>query len=107
MKAGRLLLVLAPVLVLGALIAHGDAPGADTMAGNWANWHLIKVTRFPAEWRKYGKSAGPVRNQKMIDEGKPDLVVAFPGGNGTADMCRRAGDAGIRTLQLERLFAEE
>lgn len=42
-----------------------------------------------------GKAAGPIRNQRMLDEGKPDLVVAFPGGRGTADMVRRAKAAGV------------
>ena len=54
---------------------------------------------FPAEWDKYGVSAGPIRNQKMIDEGKPDLVFAFPGGRGTTDMIRRAAVAGIRVVR--------
>ena len=47
------------------------------------------------DWKKYGKKAGPLRNQQMLEEGKPDLVVAFPGGNGTADMVRRAKKANI------------
>jgi len=42
---------------------------------------------FPqGEWDELGKKAGPLRNQRMLDEGKPDLVVAFPGGGGTKDM---------------------
>ena len=49
---------------------------------------------MPADWTKHGKAAGPIRNQKMLDE-CPDLVVAFPGGKGTADMVRRAMKAGI------------
>src|SRR5262249_16770583 len=46
------------------------------------------------EWDELGKKAGPLRNQRMLDEGKPDLVVAFPGGGGTKDMVRRAVQAG-------------
>lgn len=44
-------------------------------------------------------AAGPIRNQQMLDDGKPDLVVAFPGGKGTADMVRRARVAGIPTIE--------
>jgi hypothetical protein len=48
-----------------------------------------------ADWEKLGRSAGPIRNQAMLDEGRPDLVVAFPGHHGTADMVRRARAAGV------------
>ena len=51
---------------------------------------------YPAQWDVYGRRAGPIRNQEMIDEGKPDGVVAFPGGKGTADMVRRAEAAGLK-----------
>ena len=46
-----------------------------------------------------GRSAGPIRNQAMLDEGRPDLVVAFPGHHGTADIVRRARAAGIKVRQ--------
>ena len=36
----------------------------------------------------------------MLDEGKPDLVIAFPGGKGTADMARRAREAGIEVIEV-------
>ncbi len=54
---------------------------------------------FHAEWMKYGKAAGPIRNARMLAEGKPDLVVAFPGGRGTADMLRRVREAGIEVIE--------
>ena len=53
-----------------------------------------------ADWAKHGRKAGPIRNQRMIDEGRPDLVVAFPGGTGTADMVERARVAGIRVIEI-------
>ena len=49
-----------------------------------------------------GKRAGPLRNQRMLDEGKPDLVVAFPGGGGTKDMVRRAVKAGVSVHEVNR-----
>ena len=76
-------------------ICHGSARGADTLAGVVANGRGVKVTRFPADWNKHGKAAGPIRNQQMLDEFRPDIVVAFPGGTGTADMCKRAKAAGV------------
>lgn len=71
-------------------IIHGGATGADSLAAEYANRNRIKAVRFEANWRKYGRRAGPYRNQRMIDEGKPDLVLAMPGGKGTADMVARA-----------------
>lgn len=80
-------------------IMAGDAKGADSVALDWAIVTYSEFQEFKADWTKYGKSAGPIRNQQMIDEGKPDLVLAFPGGAGTADMVRRALAAGIKVIR--------
>jgi hypothetical protein len=77
-------------------IIEGGAKGADYLAARWsARNDLPNHARYPADWAIHGRAAGPVRNQRMLDEGKPDLVVAFPGGKGTADMVRRARSAGV------------
>ena len=81
------------------VIIEGGARGADFMARKFAEWAGIKVLSFPADWDKHGRAAGPLRNQRMLDEGKPDLVVAFAGGRGTADMVNRARQAGVRVLE--------
>ncbi len=81
-------------------IISGMAPGADTFAAEWAERFGFPLHKFPADWRKHGRAAGPIRNQRMIDEGKPDLVIAFPGGTGTADCVRRAEAAGIRVIRV-------
>lgn len=80
------------------LVIHGAARGADTYAGEYARRHQIPVKAFPADWRAHGKSAGPIRNRQMLEEGKPDLVVAFPGGKGTENMVRTARSAGIEVF---------
>lgn len=82
-----------------SLVIHGGARGADTLAGRWASMEKIKVHVFPANWKRDGKAAGPIRNQRMLDEGAPDLVVAFPGGRGTADMVRRATAHGVKVIR--------
>ena len=70
--------------------------GADYFASRFARARGIAEKPYPAEWSKYGKRAGMLRNQRMLDEEKViDLVVAFPGGAGTADMVRRAKLRGI------------
>ena len=76
-------------------IIQGCAKGADTLARRWAADNGIPFEDYPADWDKYGKRAGFIRNKQMLDEGKPDLVVAFPGGKGTEMMCRIAKEAGV------------
>lgn len=80
------------------VIIEGDARGADRIAGYWAQRNRIDNLKFPADWNKYGKSAGSIRNTKMLKEGKPDLVLAFPGGRGTANMIGQAQRAGVPVL---------
>ena len=83
-------------------IIHGAARGADTLADEWAQVWGIPSRAFPALWRRHGRAAGPIRNQRMLDEGKPDLVIAFPGGKGTADMVERARGAGVAVQEISR-----
>lgn len=78
------------------VIIEGGALGVDRFARNWAVAHGVDTRTFYADWDKYGKRAGPLRNARMIDEGRPDGVVAFLGGRGTADMIRQATTAGIK-----------
>lgn len=83
-------------------IIHGGATGADEWAHEWAVGSWCDVDVYPAEWQRHGKRAGPIRNARMLAEGKPDLVVAFPGGRGTADMVRRARAAGVEVVEVPR-----
>ncbi len=82
-----------------ALLIHGGARGADSLAGDWAAARGIPVQAFPADWQAHGRSAGPIRNQAMLTDGRPDGVVAFPGGYGTDDMMLRALEAGVKVWQ--------
>jgi cysteine synthase len=81
------------------IIIEGDARGADRIASNWAKARRVANLKFPANWAAYGSAAGPMRNQQMLDEGKPDIVVAFPGSSGTRDMVARARKAAIPVIQ--------
>jgi hypothetical protein len=76
-------------------VIQGGANGADRIARIWAEHNHVDWITFEADWAKHGRAAGPKRNQEMLDESKPDLVLAFPGGRGTADMIRRAREAGV------------
>lgn len=75
-------------------IRHGGARGADTLADKAAKARGIGVHVYKADWKTWGKAAGPIRNQQMIGS-HPDMVIAFPGGRGTEDARRRAIAAGI------------
>lgn len=82
-------------------IITGDARGAVHHAMLWAVARSIPCTVFTAHWQTEGLAAGPNRNARMLVEGRPDLIVAFPGGRGTADMKRRARAAGVRILEVQ------
>ena len=79
------------------IFISGRARGTDRLGERFAKTNNCKLLVFPADWDKFGKGAGPIRNQQMIDEGKPDLVVAFPTktSRGTYDMINKAKKAGL------------
>lgn len=85
-------------------IIHGAATGADSLGALWATEKGIRVLAVPANWKEYGKSAGPIRNREMLKL-EPDLVVAFPGGKGTKDMMQVARKAGIKTIAAENCIS--
>ena len=81
-------------------LIEGGARGADALAATWAKTNKIDVRTFPADWDKHGKRAGPLRNIQMLEEGKPDLVVAFPGGKGTTHMVNEARKANVPVIVM-------
>jgi hypothetical protein len=80
-------------------IVTGGAGGADYAAEVFARENGIDFAVYPADW-KLGKQAFHLRNQRMLDEERPGLVIAFPGGRGTADMKRRAVKAGVPVYEV-------
>lgn len=96
----------------GDVLIQGGAKGADAQAASIWKGLGLEVQAFPADWTRYSKGAGPIRNQQMLDEGKPEIVLAFKNEflrdqvfetyvvkakGGTEDMVRRARAAGIPT----------
>lgn len=81
------------------IIIEGGARGADRIAQQHALDMGYIVETYPANWDKYGKKAGSIRNQEMVDAGA-DICLAFPleGSIGTYDCIRRAKKAGIETI---------
>ena len=95
-----------------ALIHGAHRKGADALADQWGNKRLVAVLRFPAHWdhtprcepgcsRQTGRAAGPIRNERMIDEAKTDVAIAFPGGDGTLDTVTRARHAKVLVIDAD------
>jgi hypothetical protein len=86
------------------LLIHGDASGADRIAGEWARSSGIHACAVQALWPFYKDQrpnpAGPIRNEAMLML-QPDGVVAFPGGAGTAHMVRIAKEAGLKVMEIK------
>ena len=92
-------------------IVSGNARGADRLGERYADERWLNCMKFPAEWNKYGKGAGPIRNQEMADYA--DILVAFWDyhSSGTRDMINRATLAGLEIhiidIRKERLLWQE
>ena len=82
------------------VIVQGGARGADSLAKAWCDSLNQPCFSIPAEWATYQQSAGAIRNQQMLDWIDFECVIAFPGGNGTADMIERAKRRGLTVIEV-------
>lgn len=82
------------------VIIEGGARGADSLARQYAKDKGIQLQTFRTDWKTHGKAAKPIRNQTMIDEGNPDLVIVFSGGRYAADLIAKAKDAKIKVFEV-------
>ncbi|MDA7915275.1 DUF2493 domain-containing protein [bacterium] len=83
------------------VLIHGNARGADKLSHEWATARQVDDVRvYKADWKTHGKGAGPIRNRLMLTDGQPHVIVAFPGGNGTADMIRQGKKAGVPVYEV-------
>lgn len=93
------------------VVIEGRALGADQIAGEWANKQIrngnryIQHEMFPADWQNHGKAAGPIRNKKMLEVGKPTLILAFSNNfeasKGTKNMIEQGMKAGVLVVKIE------
>ena len=81
------------------VVIHGAARGADTLASDWAHNRNVPVEPYRAQWNTHSNASGPIRNIQMLVEGKPDIVIAFPGGKGTDNMKTQATAAGVAVVE--------
>lgn len=103
-----------------SVLVNGGARGADRLAAVY--WTKLMrlwcssavptgakpdyyVETYRADWARYGNSAGPIRNQQMLDTGL-DMLLAFPGGNGTANMIGICEGAGVPVVDGAWLAAQ-
>lgn len=84
------------------VIVFGDARGADRWAKLFAKANEYAFEEYEADWARYGKAAGPKRNQVMVDKGA-DVVLAFPKGKsvGTRDCIKKAREAKLHVIVIE------
>jgi YspA, cpYpsA-related SLOG family len=83
---------------LRMVLVEGGARGADRSDRLWAYCNRVRFVTERALWAEHGDAAGPTHNQLMIDKHKPDLCVAMPGGDGTAEMVKRCKRASIPAI---------
>lgn len=88
------------IFIAPFLIITGGANGIDSCALQWAMTRGVKFQVFQADWKRYGKRAPEQRNLDMVTEGKPNLVLCFRGGNGTARIRALAKSSGIEVIDI-------
>lgn len=85
---------------VSVLVHGGCRSGADALAHEWAKERRVSVRVFQADWDTHGRAAGPMRNRGMLREANPHLLIAFPGGRGTADCVSAARHLRIPVLEV-------
>lgn len=78
-----------------SLVVSGTAKGADYFGEVWANTHNVPIQRFPADWNKYGKRAGVVRNSLMADNADALIAIWVNESSGTKNMIETAKKKGL------------
>lgn len=86
------------------LLVHGGATGADSLADGWAKRRGVSTSVFKANWNLLGRSAGPIRNRRMLEDSKPDYLLVFHGGRGTDNCCECARAMGIEIVMAEKVW---
>jgi len=82
------------------LMITGVCRGADLLADGWASREGIPHAHFPANWKGEGRAAGFIRNNRMLVVCNPNVVMAFPGGKGTAHTVKLARARQIETIEV-------
>jgi hypothetical protein len=81
----------------------GCPTGADMLARRWARDSGVSLTVYEADWKQFGKAAGPLRNQQMLSDFQPNFLLAFPGSNGTYNCIRAAKLRSIPVISISEV----
>jgi hypothetical protein len=87
-------------------IISGGCRGVDKLGEQYAKDHKIPFQVFKAEWSRYGKAAGPVRNQKMAESADALIAILYPGSKGTRSMIKIALKQGLKVFVYTPLNAD-
>lgn len=81
-------------------IVHGGCSGCDQLCAEVAKEFKAKTEEYPADWNKYGKAAGPIRNEKML-KSNIDMLLVFQGGKGTKNCVKKAEELQIKIKRFD------
>lgn len=99
------------LLPADTVIIEGEARGADLQARRAGERLGLEIEPYPADWKKHGRTAGPIRNKQMLVEGEPDLVLAFhddiENSKGTKHMVKIAREAGVEVQVIVSEYGNE
>ncbi len=96
--------------VFHPILIHGSCRGADLLSQSVALELGWKIWPFPADWKRYGNAAGPIRNKQMLIEGHPSIVMAFHDdidhSKGTKNMIEQSHEVGLSVLLVSHIGVE-
>lgn len=78
-------------------VVSGGARGVDAMGERWAEINCYPLTKFPADWERHGKAAGPIRNKAMAEYADALFYIHYESSPGTADMIKQMKKLGKPT----------
>jgi hypothetical protein len=81
-------------------VVSGGASGVDSLGEQWAERNGVRVRRFPADWNKHGRAAGPIRNKQMAEYAEALLLIWDGKSRGSASMKREAEAAGLAICEI-------
>jgi len=82
-------------------VISGEAEGVDQLGERWARDHGLAIHQCPADWKKHGRAAGPIRNKQMANIGEALIALPCPCSKGTHGMIRFAREKGILVFVYE------
>lgn len=83
------------------VVLNGTSKGVDRCGAEWAKSRGVRIERFPADWDRYGRGAGPIRNQRMAENADALILIWDGKSGGSASMLKCAKDRGLAIKQYD------